>query len=101
MNLILACNAGMSTSMMKRKLLEECEVRGIASTIQAVPVSELDDYVEDADAILLGPQVRYVEAEVKKKVTHIPVIVMDMTDYGSMNGKKVLDRVIAEIEQFK
>lgn len=101
MNIILACNAAMSTSMMKMKLEQETKARGMQSTVKAVPISELDDYLDDADVILLGPQVRYIEDDIRKKVTTIPVIVMEMKDYGAMNGKKVLNNILAEIEAFK
>ncbi len=96
MNIILACNAAMSTSMMKMRLEKETASRGIEATVKAVPISELDEYKDMADIILLGPQVRYAEKQVKQKVS-APVIVMDMKDYGSMNASKILDNVIKTI----
>lgn len=45
------------------------------------------------DVVLLGPQVRFMEADFKKKMEPkgIPVGVIPMSDYGMMNGAKVLD----------
>lgn len=96
MNIILACNAAMSTSMMKMRLEQETKNRGIEALVKAVPISELDDYKDTADVILLGPQVRYIEKKVKEQVS-IPVLVMDMKDYGTMNAKKILDDALAAI----
>ena len=38
---------------------------------------------------MLGPQVRYLEGQFKKDLD-IPVDVINMQDYGLMNGEKVL-----------
>ncbi|CNH60357.1 PTS system N%2CN'-diacetylchitobiose-specific transporter subunit IIB [Yersinia pekkanenii] len=48
---------------------------------------------------MLGPQVRYQKAEVEDVVNgRIPVLVIDMKDYGSMNGKAVLETALAAIQ---
>jgi PTS system cellobiose-specific IIB component len=43
---------------------------------------------------MLGPQVRYLEDNFKKKLD-IPVEVIDMQDYGMMNGEKVLKEALS------
>lgn len=88
MKIVLACNAGMSTSIMKMKLENEIKNDGIEPDVIAVPVSEIEDYLEGASVILLGPQVRFLENEIKQK-TDIPVVVIDIRDYGTMNAKNV------------
>lgn len=45
--------------------------------------------MEGSDIILLGPQVGYQEEDVQKEYPTIPVRVIDMMDYGMMNGEKV------------
>ena len=61
----------------------------------AVAAAEAQDYVEKqhVDVVLLGPQVRFMEADFKKKMEPkgIPVGVIPMADYGMMNGAKVLE----------
>ena len=94
MNIVLACNAGMSTSMMKMRLGQETKARGIEASVAAVLVSELDEYVDTASVILLGPQVWYAEKELKEKYPNVPMMVMDMRDYGSINAKVVLDKAL-------
>ena len=101
MNIVLACNAGMSTSMMKMRLAQETKARGIEATVVAVPVSELDEYIETASIVLLGPQVKFAFNDIQKKYPNTPMFVMDMKDYGQMNAKVVLDKALKEIENFK
>lgn len=51
-----------------------------------------------ADMILLGPQVRYRLKEVQAELPNNKVEVIDMKDYGMMNGKAVLDHVRKVLE---
>ncbi len=61
--------------------------------IDAVPIDELENYVDSYDVFLLGPQVRYKEKDVRKiieakgkKCAVIPPQV-----YGRVDGKKTLE----------
>ena len=48
---------------------------------------------------LLGPQVRFMKADFEKRLEPkgIPLDVINMADYGMMNGEKVLDQAITLI----
>ncbi|MGX8833398.1 PTS sugar transporter subunit IIB [Amedibacillus sp. YH-ame6] len=100
MKIILACNAGMSTSMMKMKLEQETANRGISSIVKAVPISEIEEYMDETDVLLLGPQIRFIEKEMREQYPDMPIVVMDMKEYGSMNANSVLDRALLEIASF-
>lgn len=93
-NIMLVCNAGMSTSMLVTKMEKSAQEKGIETTIWAVPVSEVDGEVaaKSIDAILVGPQVKFMLKEYKEKFEPgIKVDSINMMDYGTMNGAKVLD----------
>ncbi|NTV78001.1 MAG: PTS sugar transporter subunit IIB [Clostridiales bacterium] len=63
--------------------------------IQAVPKPELSSYTENMNVILLGPQISYALEEIKTMVAgRIPVDVIDVMDYGTMNGAKVLAKAM-------
>lgn len=49
----------MSTSMLVERMKQSAASRDIDVDITAVPVSEFDQIIEDADVILLGPQVKF------------------------------------------
>ncbi|MBF8969662.1 PTS sugar transporter subunit IIB [Streptococcus sp. NLN76] len=100
-NIMLACNAGMSTSMLVTKMQKAAEDKGIEASIWAVPVSEADNEVQDKaiDVILLGPQVKFLLNDFKDKFEpNIKVDAINMMDYGVMNGEKVLDAALALME---
>ncbi len=97
MKIILACAAGMSTSMLVECMKESADQKGMELEIDAVPVSSLSAHTEGTDIILLGPQVSYMEDKVAADYPSIPVRVIEMMDYGMMNGEKVLADALSQI----
>ena len=91
--IVLLCSAGMSTSYLVRKMEESAKEQGCDVTISAPSVSEAKSVVADADIILLGPQIRFNLANVQQQLPGIPVSVIDMKMYGTMNGAAVIEEV--------
>ncbi|KRM26852.1 phosphotransferase system enzyme IIB component [Ligilactobacillus acidipiscis DSM 15836] len=92
--IMLCCAAGMSTSLLVTKMQKAAEAEGKDVEVFAVPAAEADSQLEskDINCVLLGPQVRYMEADFHKKLDDkkIPVAVIDMQAYGMMQGDKVI-----------
>ena len=92
--IMLACAAGMSTSLLVTKMQAAAAEKGLDAEIFAVPAPEVDDILSEkkVDVLLLGPQVRYLLDQFTEKLAqkNIPVGVIPMVDYGMMNGSKVL-----------
>ena len=95
MNILLVCAAGMSTSLLVNRMNDAAKAKGIELNIEAHPVGSIDSYGEQADVILLGPQVRFQKAQIEKLVADagldLPIDVINMKDYGMMNGKAVYE----------
>ena len=72
----------MSTSLLVEKMKKEAEKQGIEANIWAVGANEAKANGAKADVVLLGPQVRYLEATVKKEVAPTPAQLIDMRSYG-------------------
>ncbi|MBU5591899.1 PTS sugar transporter subunit IIB [Clostridium sp. MSJ-4] len=96
MRVLLVCSAGMSTSMLVAKMRTAAETQGIEAEINAVGESQISNYVDKIDALLLGPQVRFLLNKVKANLEPqgIPVEVINNMDYGTMNGEKVLKQAL-------
>lgn len=90
--IILLCNAGLSTSMLVKKMEEEAKKIGYEVTIAAYPVIEAQDVGKHADIVLLGPQIMYMEKTVRQELC-CPVVLIDRRCYGIMDGKSVLATV--------
>ena len=91
---LLVCAKGMSTSLLVNRMKEAAETKEIEFQIEAHPVGQIEKYGEAADVILLGPQVRYELKNVKKMFLDKPAEIINMQDYGTMNGAKVLDTAL-------
>lgn len=99
--IFLCCAAGMSTSMLVERMKQSAASRDIAVEITAVPVSEFDQIIEEADVILLGPQVKFQLQRLSTIAAPkgVPVAVIDMMQYGSMQGDKVLDHALSLLQK--
>ena len=96
--ILLVCAAGMSTSLLVNKMKEAAVKRGIEIEIDALPVSECSSVIDSVDIVLLGPQVRFQKPQVDALVAgRIPVEVIDMRQYGRMDGESILESALAKI----
>lgn len=94
MNILLVCAAGMSTSLLVNRMKVAATNKGIDVQIEAHPIGSIEQYGDNADVILLGPQVRYDLKKIQAEYPQKPVEVINMQDYGMMNGEKVLDHAL-------
>ncbi|MGG7146822.1 PTS sugar transporter subunit IIB [Clostridium butyricum] len=97
--ILLVCSAGMSTSLLVTKMQSAAKDKGIEIEISALPVAECSSIIDTVDIVLLGPQVRFQKPQVEKLVNgRIPVDVIDMRLYGTMNGKAILEDTLNKIK---
>lgn len=87
--ILLACGAGMSTSILVQRMEEAAQEKGIEVMIDAVPETDIEDST-DWDILLLGPQIGHRVLEFSETLP-LPVFVIDSMDYGLMNGEGVLN----------
>ena len=89
--IMLACSAGMSTSLLVSKMQNAAKEKGKDYKIFATAASGIQDEIDKV--LMLGPQVQYMEDSVKKitDAAGIPLTVINMQDYGMMNGEHVLE----------
>lgn len=100
-NIVLVCTAGMSTSLLVSKMNKIAVENDIEINIEALAQSELKNYNKKIDLILLGPQVKYLlnnlERDYKNVETKFAVI--DSIQYGTLNGKAVLNQALKLLEK--
>jgi PTS system cellobiose-specific IIB component len=75
---------------------ESAKAMGIEAKIWAVAEAEVKNYIDEADVLLLGPQIRYKLTSFRALGAEkgIPVEVIKSTDYGMINGKNVIEHAI-------
>lgn len=101
MNIMLACAAGMSTSILVSKMEEVSRERGRDDRIWAVEQGTIEDELGNFDVLLLGPQVRHIMRKVVKIVDgKAPVAVIEAVSYGRCDGAAVLAQADRLYEEF-
>ncbi|EDO1224415.1 PTS sugar transporter subunit IIB [Listeria innocua] len=100
-NIMLVCSAGMSTSLLVKKMTEAIENNHLDATVIAVAEADFDKYKGNVDVVLLAPQVRFLEKNLKRVLDPlgIPVSIINGIDYGTMDGEKVLNDALAMINK--
>mgnify|MGYP000867954354 CR=1 FL=1 len=91
--ILLLCSAGMSTSMVVKKMREAAQAKGIAAEIEAVGLELFQDNLNKYDIFLLGPQVRFKKDDFQKLASTVgkKVEVINQMDYGMLKGEKIFD----------
>ena len=101
----LFCSAGMSTSMLARKMQGVANSHNLPIEVEAFPDGKIGQIIEEKrpDVILLGPQVKFRYQEIVSEFgsTGIPIQVIDQTSYGMMDGEKVLKSAIKLLKAAK
>ena len=101
MNILLCCSAGMSTSLLVSRMEKAAVAQGIEAHIWAVGADGIRANFDEADVLLLGPQVRFLLTELKTLGSEkgIPVAVINMMHYGMVNGEEVLKQALSLLEK--
>ena len=79
-----------NVSMLVAKMKKAAQADGVEVSIEAKSLADAKKEIQEANIVLLGPQIRYELENVKKLAGSVPVEAIDMRDYGMMNGEKVL-----------
>jgi Phosphotransferase system cellobiose-specific component IIB len=99
--IMLSCAGGFSTSLLVTKMQEAAKEQGVECEIWAIGESGIEKELGNFDIVMLGPQIRFKLAAVKKLLAgKYPVEVIEMRDYGTMNGANVFAAAMKLYNEF-
>lgn len=103
MNIILVCDGGASTGFMAHNMIRYAKSIGLDVNIEAIGESEIEDYIEEKDIILIAPHLKFMEREIKEKLGQygVPYIFIPPEYYSKLDGEKTLKLAIDSIEKMK
>ncbi|WP_121603869.1 PTS sugar transporter subunit IIB [Virgibacillus sp. Bac332] len=96
MRVLVACSAGMSTSLFVNKVKNAAETEGIDLQIEAASISEARSLLQknEYDLLLLGPQVAFMKNQMEKELENLLTVdVINSQDYGLMRVENVLKQI--------
>ncbi|EUJ29159.1 hypothetical protein MFLO_11250 [Listeria floridensis FSL S10-1187] len=99
--IMLICSAGMSSSLLVKKMQEEIATNALDAEVIAVAEADVSKHASEVDVVLLAPQVRFLATSLKRKfgARSIPIEIIDAIDYGTMDGKNVLNQAYTMMEE--
>ncbi len=98
-HIILVCGAGMSTSLMCKKIQDAARDASVEAEVKAMGLPDFQVYKGEVDAALIAPQISYKTNTLKKERTDVKFIeTIPSLDYALMNGAKVLQLVLDNLK---
>lgn len=102
MKIILVCYSGSSASIVRDRMLAWGRANMVDVDVVISSLAGLDEDQEDADIVLVGPQVRCALDSVRDRVPrHIPVMTVDTRDYGMAKGDRIMQDAMAEMQRYR
>ncbi|MCA1021980.1 PTS sugar transporter subunit IIB [Halobacillus litoralis] len=91
---IVVCEAGITTSLLVKKLQELKEEENMDITITSKNTEEGLEFVkaESVDAVLLGPQIHH-KVDEYEKATNANVLKISVRDYNNMNAYSIFEQM--------
>ena len=101
MNILLVCGGGASSSFMAQNIAKAAAKEGLDITIDAIGETEIEDYIEDRDLILIGPHLKYLDEELGGviKEYHIPYRYIKEEYYAKLDGASALKDAVEVIQR--
>ena len=99
LNILLVCGSGASSSFMAAKMRVAAKKRDIELNVTARAESEIENYIDDVDAVMIGPHLSIWYDDVKKRYgEECAVILMEKDYYSKLDGDKAIDHLLKELE---
>lgn len=98
LNVLLVCGSGASSGFMAANIRKAALARGVEIDIKARGEAEIENYVEEIDALMVGPHLAYILDEIEEYIGDhdVKVILMKANYYSTLNGDLALDDLLKE-----
>ena len=95
-NVLLVCGSGASSGFMAANIRKAASAMGLEITVTARSESEVLNYVEDIDCLMVGPHLATVIPSLEEDIEgyDIKIAIIDKDAYAKLNGDKALDQIL-------
>lgn len=101
LSVLLVCGSGASSGFMAANMRKAAKAKGLDIDIKARSESEIENYIDDIDALMVGPHLAYIldEVEEYKNGRDVKVILMKGEYYSTLDGVKAINHLLEEMEK--
>lgn len=92
-NVLLVCGTGASSGFMAKNIRQAAKAKGVDISFKARSDSEVEEYIEEIDLLLVGPHLKYMLNDLEEIADpyDVPVRIIPEEAYGSLDGEAVLN----------
>jgi len=94
-NILLVCGTGASSGFMAANMRKAAKETGLELDVKARSDSEVEDYIDEIDLLLVGPHLKYMLEDLEEIASEysVPVRIISQQAYGSLDGRAVLAEI--------
>ena len=93
----LLCAAGTSTTVLAAKVQETADRLGLEMKVSAAAISSLEEAANDADLLLLTPQVEFKLDVVKMSCPDTKIAVLSADAFANMDAEAIIAQINREL----
>ncbi len=100
LNVLLVCGSGASSGFMAANIRKAAKAKGVEMSVRARSESEIENYIDEIDALMVGPHLAYILDDVEEYIQDAPVkvILMKPEYYATLDGEQALEHLFTEIK---
>lgn len=101
LRVLLVCGSGASSGFMAANIRKAASARGMELEVKARSESEIENYADETDVLMVGPHLAYIMDEVDDYINgyDIKVILMKADYYSTLDGSKAIDHLLEEMKE--
>lgn len=101
LNVLLVCGSGASSGFMAANMRKAASAMGVDADIKARSESEIENYIDEIDVLMVGPHLAYILDEIDDYTdgADVKVILMKSEYYSTLNGEKAIEHLIEELKK--
>lgn len=101
LNVLLVCGSGASSGFMAANMRKAASKQGLEIDIKARSESEIENYIDEIDALMVGPHLAYILDDIDEYTegNDVKVILMKADYYSSLDGEKAIVHLMEEMNK--
>lgn len=101
LNVLLVCGSGASSGFMATNMRKAAVKQNLQLNIIARSESEIENYIDEIDVLMVGPHLAYILDEVEEFIhdNDIKVILMKQDYYATLNGEKAIAHLLEKMNE--
>lgn len=100
LRILLVCGSGASSGFMAANMRKSAKNQDLDVDIKARSESEIENYIDDIDAVMIGPHLAYVYDEIDEYIQgkDVVAILMKAEYYSTLDGDQAITHLLEQLK---